>query len=419
MQTIPKLEFRLIAAFTIETFCITYGLKAPTLIPFFSILYFLAGLIIALLLLEFPESNGLKQQNPKLVSHPLIYKLVFVLAFGVFVFYLSKYWFDSVPVDIEHADMLPIIKVMDQRFINGHWKQVYDIIPEIWKGSQPIYLPATWLPFSVPVFFNMDMRWVTALCVTFVFSVSYFMLRDNKDQFISFLVLIIAAILFWWLITENETHGFVSVSEEGLTGAYFVLLVLGLLSENIFITGIAISLCMLSRYSLIGWIPAFLLYLLVKKKKKEILVLIILGTVFLLGMFIIPFGTEGFIKLIHLPANYLDFARRVWNDSPDVFSGSMGFAKFFGSGRIYVLHYLLITLTFLVPVVFVVYCLIRQKFRQVSNIPLASLKFGLVFFYCLIDVPYLYLFYTSSFVSLIAVSFFVSRNFPKPEPVNK
>jgi len=93
----------------------------------------------------------------------------------------------------------------------------------------------------------------------------------------------------------------------------------------------------------------------------------------------------------------------------------MGFAKFFGAGRIYLLHYLLIILTFLAPLVFILYCHMRQKFRELSNIPLAALKFGLVFFYCFIDVPYLYLFYTSSFVSLISVSFFVSRNFSKPE----
>jgi len=418
MQTIPKLEFRLIAAFTVETFCITYGLKSPPLIPLFSILYFLAGLVIAFLLLEFPESKGLKQQNANQISHPLIYKIIFVFVFGVIVFYLSKYWFDSVPVDIEHADMLPIIRVMDQRFIKGQWKQVYDIIPEIWKGSQPIYLPATWLPFSVPVFFNMDMRWVTAICLTCIFSISYFMLRDNKDQFISFLVLIIAAILFWWLITENETHGFISVSEEGLAGVYYVLLTLALLSENIYLTGIAISLCMLSRYGLIGWLPAFLIYLGLKKKKKELLVLLITGAVFLLGLFIIPFGSEGFIKLIHLPANYIDFTRRVWNDSPEVFSGSLGFAKFFGSGRILLLHYLLMGMTFATPLFFIAYCLVRQKKRPVSNIPLAALKTGLVFFYSLIDVPYLYLYYTSSFVSLIAVSFFVSRNFAKPETQN-
>jgi hypothetical protein len=415
MQIIPKLEFRLIAAFAVETFCITYGLKSPPLLPVFSVVYFIAGITIAILLLCFPDAKNLRQQRPVLSRHPVFYKPVFVLVFGAVVFYFAKYWFSTVPVDIDRADMLPIIKVMDQRFINGQWKHVYDIIPEIWKGSQPIYLPGTWLPFSIPVFMNVDMRWVTAISITFVFSVSYFMLRFNKDQFISLLVFILAGILFWWLITENEAHGFISVSEEGVAAVYYVLLVLALLSENIYLAAAAISLCMLSRYSLIGWIPAFIIYLLLKNKKKEIIILAVIGLVMLLGLFILPFGSDSFIKLSHLPGNYIDFARRVWNDSPEVFSTGLGFAKFFGPGRILQLHHTLIVLTFSVPVLFVVVCFFLSKKIKISNIPLAALKISLVFFYSFIDVPYLYLFYTSSFISLIAVSYFVSRDFTKIE----
>ena len=42
--------------------------------------------------------------------------------------------------------------------------------------------------------------------------------------------------------------------------------------------------------------------------------------------------------------------------------------------------------------------------RKAANLPLAALKLGLVIFFCVIDVPYLYLFYTSSFISLIALT---------------
>jgi hypothetical protein len=417
MQNLPKLEYRLIAAFAVETFCITYGLKSQPLLPFFSVVYFIAGIVIAILLLSFPRAKGLKQQNPVLTRHPLLYKPLFVLIFGMIVFYLSKYWFDKVPVNIENADMLPIIKVMDQRFINGEWKHIYDIIPEIWKGSQPIYLPGTFLPFSIPVFLNIDMRWVTALCFTFVFSVSYFMLRFNKDKFISLLVFIIAGLLAWWLITENEAHGFISVSEEGVAAAYYVILVLALLSENIYLTAVAISLCMLSRYALIGWVPAFIIYLLLKKKKKEIFVLGMIGVTVLLCLFILPFGWGTFVKLSQLPGDYIGFAKRVWHDSPEVFSTGLGFAKFFGPDKILQLHHTLIVLTFSVPVLFVAVCFFINKKRKLSNMPLASLKLGLVIFYSFIDVPYLYLFYTSSFISLIAVSYFVSRDFTENKMV--
>ncbi len=417
MHRLQKLKYWLIAAFAVETFCITYGLKSPPLVPAFSFLYFMAGIAIAVLFLYFPQAKMTREKSGLLKKPHPYYKPVFLIVFGALLYYLCRYWFNSVTIDIENADMLPIIKTMDQRFVNGQWKHIYDPIPEIWKGAEPIYLPATWLPFSIPVIFNFDMRWITALCLFFVFSVSFFMLLPGRERTFSLLTLIIAFALFWWLMTENESHGFISVSEEGVVVAYYTMLVVAILSGNIYITGIAISLCVLSRYALIGWVPAFLVYLLLHKKKKEILILAVIGCAFLFGLFVLPFGWETFIKLVQLPGNYIGFAKRVWQDSPDAFSVSMGFAKFFGPGRIQLLHNTLIALTFAVPLLFVVYCFYRSRKKKISNIPLASLKLGLVFFYSFIDVPYLYLFYTSSFISLVAISFFVSRDFTEHDVV--
>jgi hypothetical protein len=71
---------------------------------------------------------------------------------------------------------------------------------------------------------------------------------------------------------------------------------------------------------------------------------------------------------------------------------------------------LLELLSFIVPIAFVLYCFNRGKRKAASNIPLATLKLSVVVFYCFIDVPYLYLFYTSSFVSLLMVAAALRRN---------
>jgi hypothetical protein len=111
------------------------------------------------------------------------------------------------------------------------------------------------------------------------------------------------------------------------------------------------------------------------------------------------------MRLARLPGHYIPFAARVWHDSPDVFATSPAFAWFFGPARIVLLHRLLIGLSFIVPTAFVWYGCRTKK----ANIPLAALKLSLVIFYCFIDVPYLYLFYTSSFVSLVIVTMLVRR----------
>ena len=219
-----------------------------------------------------------------------------------------------------------------------------------------------------------------------------------------------AFLLFWWLFAD-DTPGVISVSEEGVVIAYYVFLVLALVSGNPWLTGIAASLCMLSRYALAGWIPAFLLYLLLTRKWKKAAIFSFTGAICLLFLFILPVGWPTFLRLLQLPGNYVRFAGIVWNDSPDVFSTSLGFAGLFGPRHIALLHGILVTLSFSVPALFILYCYrrSRKKGKSVANIPLATLKLSLVIFYSFIDVPYLYLFYTSSFVSLIAIALLLRR----------
>ena len=129
-------------------------------------------------------------------------------------------------------------------------------------------------------------------------------------------------------------------------------------------------------------------------------------TCFVLLM-LLPFGFTVFQRLFFLPGEYIDFARRVWNDSPQIFSKTLGFAKFFGKEGIHLQHRLLIISALILPTIFMSSALwLHKRNRQLitlTNLPIAILKIGLVIFYCMIDVPYLYLFYTSLFFSFIMV----------------
>jgi hypothetical protein len=140
-------------------------------------------------------------------------------------------------------------------------------------------------------------------------------------------------------------------------------------------------------------------------------------------LFIVPFGWHAFTGLLRLPGDYIGFAERVWARSPEIFQKGLGFAKFFGPGKVALLHILLVALSFGIPPGIVLYgyyhnrrTIAHSSFSgntpsdstpsnsTLSNIPLAALKIGVVVFYNFIDVPYLYLFYTSSFISLILVA---------------
>ncbi len=436
MELEKKLTPSILIAFAVETLTATWFLKIPGWAPLFSILYLASGIAIAGMLLYFPAirlpSPGRHPWRSPINQRRLVITGLVALA----LYSWCLYWFDEIPIDVSNADMLPIIKVMGERFIAGQRSHIYDPIPTIWHGALPIYLPAMWLPYVPALASGIDMRWIAIAGLLFAFGTFVFLYRPSADPSQPlcanpsidpsesalpsarsaqtrgpFFLGVLAFLLFWWVVADN-TAGVVSVSEEGVVIGYYVLLVLALLSGKPWLTGIAISLCMLSRYALVGWIPAYLLYLALQRRWRHLSIITFTGILCFTLLFLVPVGWPTFLRLIHLPADYVAFADRVWNDSPAVFTTAPGLAWFFGRKGVAILHGLLITFSFTLPALFTVLAYRRAKSRPLSNIPLASLKLSLVIFYSFIDVPYLYLFYTSSLVSLIVMALVIRPNRP-------
>ncbi len=203
-----------------ETFLASYGLLIGKQTSIVSILYLIAGLCFIFAILKLPPArlprfNELKQEIS--LKLPIFVFMLFL------AFITSRYWLDLIPLDPDYADMLPVVKVMNERFLHGQWKHVYDPIPEIWNGTRPIYLPAMWLPYLFAVALRVDMRWVTV-----VFSVGQFyqlfivMIRIKKNKYFGYGLIAITALLFWWIFARNEVHSLISMSEEGVVIFYFV-----------------------------------------------------------------------------------------------------------------------------------------------------------------------------------------------------
>lgn len=411
MKPVLKIENLLTATFVIETICITYGLLLGSLMPFTSILYFLCGISISVLLLFLPrakQSFSFKQNEKHLST--LSFRIVAIVIMTIQLIYFTTKWIDDAPIDFHDADMLPVMQVMAKRFVAGNFSHIYDIIPEIWNGMRPVYLPAMWMPFSIAIFGNFDVRWITCILLIITFAIFIFVFHPSHQKKVSPYILGSAFMLFWWLST-SQNNGLIPYTEEGVVIFYYVILTLCLLNRNIWLIAIATVLCVLSRYAFIGWIVPFGLILLYKKRSVLFFKWMITGLILGLLFTVVPFGWKPFYDSLSLPGQYIDFAARVWHDSPNVFYQNPGMAKFFGPNRIALQHTLLITLSFIVPLLFasIAFWLKEKKKYRIHNISLATLKLALVIFYNFIDVPYLYLFYTSSFVSLIIVGYFVSR----------
>jgi hypothetical protein len=401
----------LLTAFLLETLCVTYALYVPALIPLASVLYTITGIAIAYALL-FIKPAAVKNQDP-VFNFKIIANRFRWLLMGIGLLVICRFalqWMEDDPLDYHNADMLPIIRIMCQRFLSGEWSQVYAPIPEIWHGTVPIYLPAMWLPFSLPELLHIDIRWLTV--VLFFIILGIFLWRVQPKQKDSWLLCLCVFLLYWWIFAD-EKPGLLTFTEEGVVVFYYVLLTLALLrrQQNIWLLGICTSLCVLSRYALVGWLPAMALYFIWRKDWKDLCRFALTGIACFLFLVLLPFGSHIIQSMMGLPGAYIEFTGRVWNDAPHVFSTSLGWAKFFGPKKIEHLHYLLIAVSFCVPLLVMLSALFMQKKYQfpITNLPLTIFKLSLVLFFSFIDVPYLYLFYTSSFVSLIAITIFLRR----------
>lgn len=400
----------LLLLLVLETICVTYALKFPSLVPLATILYTISGIAVAFLLLRVPQQKISLSFIPYQRTTVWAYQLMLLLFGGFFICLFTNRWMLQSPLSYRDADMIPIMQVMAERLLQGNWSGVYAPVQEIWNGIQPIYLPAMWMPFLLSEQFGFDPRWITSFAVFLSFSMFIILWRQHWQKVSGAVLLLVAGVLCLWLYTDN-THNFIRLSEEGIVVFYYSLLVMAILSENFLLIGTAAALCALSRYAIAGWLPVVLIYLIIiRRQRKDTLRFLLSFAAVVLLLVIIPFGFKPISIAFQHPDQYMAHAARIWKEAPEYFMQSMGLAKFFGPGNIVLQHRLLMTLSFSLPLLFILMiAYLNKKIKPCNNIILAALKLTIVVVYAFIDVPYQYLFYTSSFISLIAITGTISR----------
>ena len=400
MSSIRNPSTILLLLASLQVLCSTYFLYIPNFYAINSFLFFAAGIGISICLVRMPLVN---MRRPTILNRQLLLKLLFVIPLLPISYQIARRIMDHTPLQIEYADMLPIIKTMCTRFLNGQWSQVYQPIPEIWNGVQPVYLPALWMPFLSSLIFDFDLRWVT-VCGIWL-SVVLCLLPSWKKEWRPFLLSAALLTLLAWLHFDIGNN-VIRLTEEGVVFFYYALLTVAIIIYNPWLLGAAIGLCLLSRYSFIGWIPFAVLFLLFAKQYRFLLKSIGATVFVFILILILPFGLHPFLFHLHFQQDYILQATKVWRENPEFFYHSLGMAKFFGPGHIRLLHLTLTTGTLLIPLIFLF--LVRKRIFTHPNILLAGFQLSITVFYNFIDVSYLYIFYTPVFVSLVIAAWSLS-----------
>lgn len=405
MKSYAPIAILSIAVF-IETYTSTYLLYDGKDIPLVSIAYFISGIVIGLLPI-LPVSKPTTTSSSRSRLFKRINCLALLLFFIGASFFFIWHFIDTlnvIHIDYHYSDNLPQIKVMCQRFL--HNEKVYAPIQEIWKGKKPPYMPLMWLPFTVAEFGGIDIRWT---CAVFILAGFFFVFKNASSHcgfhpLLILLPLISLSCLFNFISVCNRE--IVGITEESIVIGFYLFMCYALVRNNPWLIGLALACCLLSRFVLFFWAPVYIVYVLLYEAKSKAIIISIVSFLIIAIVFLIPFGFSDPQYFLNIPSDYHVGVENAWAwngnyENGMYFGNALGYAKWFDISQIQLLHNLQIIVAAILPVILLVIFHLLQK-RVTLNKEFwsfCSLKICLVFFYNMLEVPYYYLFFTSTFFS--------------------
>jgi hypothetical protein len=379
-----------------QTYMVQYGNKDLAAFG-----YLLTGIGIGILPLfiipaQEAESSPTRTQR---ILHRALYGLL-----ALAIFYFGVGIIQAQPLDYKYADMLPIMKKMAERWLV--WGDVYAIIPEIWGGMQPIYLPAMWLPYTLPIGLGMDMRWMSLLFLAIGAATCVRLFK--QPSFWPFLPL---AVLFAFILLDTPI--LLVYTEEPIVIGFYLFLAWALMARKPVWIGVFLACCLLSRYTLVFWAAAFLGYQFFFGDRKASL--ISAGTALAVGLILLIISQGiGQLELFYsLKDNYLkDLSDpdKAWG-MKDIVARNIGVARFLGYNDLPLLHACLVLGSLYIPFRLFVWYHLRLRDRiALPLFALCCLKLCLVYFYNMNPQPYAYLFFTSTFLSSAIIGhYYISK----------
>lgn len=375
----------------------------------------LIGGVAASLVAVFYSFKGNIKINQSSFNTVWIYDFVFVSMSLLTMAYLTSIFYNN-PSDPTQSDVVPTLQIMTQRIMDFQYPY-YTVEFPGWS-FEPGYLPMQYLPFIKAEILKIDYRTLAYLAFVFVL----FFYLSNIKKFLNSLE------LFWGLslviipfvgikvISIHDASVF-KYSVELLDAAYYLLLAYSLFSGSVYLRAVAIVACLLSRYGIVIWLPAYaFIYYREEGLQKAIkLTSIVVGLV--LVLYVLPFMTKDPMLFFKGLKNYDQMAVGQWTDIPSwyahigkpyILSQGLGFAIYFleyWDGEIIdkikaikLVHVLLSVLIMVGTILF--YHIRRPKIKDVNLYLLGSLALYLTVFYSFVFAPFSYLFLVPYFVSM-------------------
>ena len=195
---------------------------------------------------------------------------------------LRKAFVKYVPRD--YSDVLPQIEALYTRFSTGVFP--YFPVPMGSYSPYPVYMPLHWLPVGLPMAFGIDVRWVGfGLLLLAAGLYGWLSMRGDRPLWTQLCALVLPSLALWGYILWGEMD--LPVSLETVIAAYYLVLAAGLVSRKVGWITAGLILCLLSRYTLVFWLPllAFLLWKNLPRRQNLIIWATVATSVLLIYVF--------------------------------------------------------------------------------------------------------------------------------------
>jgi hypothetical protein len=267
------------------------------------------------------------------------------------------------------------------------------------------------LPFTFAELLHKDYRWI-AFIVWCIACLKLFnsSMKINKYPLGLFLLLLL---LNGNYLLANEFNSLIILTTvEIMIAGYYMLFISGLNQQNAIIQGLFISCCLLSRYSLILWLPLYAFVLLISKNRKLLIGASITIIIMALIFYIIPFMSKDWSSFYNGYKYYDKAALHEWTYIVDgkpvqLFQGT-GFAYYIYTRftnldimqRINLIQKIHLIACISISLIMGLWYYFNKDKINYKIFLLGSFKIYLSVFLFLIQVPYVYLMITGSFVSI-------------------
>lgn len=317
-------------------------------------------------------------------------------------------------VQISNSDIIPSLSIYTRRWLAG--EEVYrSFASEIGYELFPTYLPATWGPYVVPQMLGFDYRWMSGALLLLGFGAYEVLvgrLRRSRARTFGLAVLPFG-LLYAVLRTEPSVVG--NTVEMMIVG-YYLLLVAGVLLPGRAVRIAGLTLCLLSRFSLVFWVPLYLGLLFFQASRREALLTAAWVAAGVGALYVAPFLAHNWLLLAEAQRAYTGAALAEWqhlNDQglPYHLYNGVGLGNFFYRfapgpllARIALLKQVQLALLLaLVGGAAALYWRQRQPRTDYRLFAVLVLKLYLAVFYAFVQVPYAYLAVVGIFLSLYLV----------------